>query len=203
MLSLSVPNSKSSRRDWRRSAVFVFLPALVLLISGLFLLATASGAAAATDSPKKQFPQFRAYDFPRTQLDNPTVPWVVVNKQRPVTQQQFVPSDLVAPPSSQTLDNSRGIRLTPGSAQAVSELADAMSANTAAQLVLHSGFRSFAYQSDLFAAKVEQYGEEVALIRSAKAGFSEHQTGLAVDVSAFGYGCVIEECFHVMPPTSA
>ncbi len=206
MLSLSVPRSNSSPQQWRRSALFVFVPALVLLVAGVLLLASAVGAFAAPSSPSPtasplapeasqvRLLEFRDYDYPRTQLDTATVSWVVVNKQRPIYPQQFEPQNLVAPPSSESLDNSRQIRLTPAPAAAISQLAEAMADETGATLVLHSGFRSFAYQIDLFAAKVEEYGEQVALIRSAKAGFSEHQTGLAVDVSALGYECVIEQC---------
>ena len=179
----------------------MFLPALLLLLAGLFLVAGAIGASATpNDEASPSRLDFRDYDYPRTQLGNPTATWFVVNKQRPITPIEFEPSELEVAPSREYLDNSRQIQLSPGAARAVSNLAEAMSAEVGATLVLHSGYRSYAYQQDLFASKIVQYGEELALIRSAKAGHSEHQTGLAVDVSAIGYGCVIDQCFGDTEP---
>lgn len=178
----------------------MFVPALVMLLAGLFLIASAVGAFAVTGASKAHTLAFRDYDYPRSQLASPAVTWFVVNKQRPIAPEQFEPRYLVAPQSSAVLDNSRGIRLTPGPAAAVTNLAKAMAEETGVVLVLHSGYRSFAYQADLFAAKVVQYGEAVALVRSAMPGYSEHQTGMAVDVSARGYDCVIEQCFGETVP---
>ena len=46
-----------------------------------------------------------------------------------------------------------------------------------------SAYRTYEYQRNLFNHYKEKYGDEYALNCSAKAGHSEHQTGLAVDVS--------------------
>ena len=46
----------------------------------------------------------------------------------------------------------------------------------------YSGFRSYEYQSELYADYVMQYGQEEADRFSARPGFSEHQTGLAFDL---------------------
>ena len=47
-----------------------------------------------------------------------------------------------------------------------------------------SGYRSYEYQQEVHQDFVEQYGEEYANQVSAKAGHSEHQTGLAIDVTS-------------------
>ncbi|WP_214885887.1 MULTISPECIES: M15 family metallopeptidase [unclassified Exiguobacterium] len=47
-----------------------------------------------------------------------------------------------------------------------------------------SAFRSYAYQVNLFNAYVERDGKEQAMKYSAPPGHSEHQTGLAIDVSS-------------------
>jgi D-alanyl-D-alanine carboxypeptidase len=47
-----------------------------------------------------------------------------------------------------------------------------------------SAFRSYAYQVNLFNAYVERDGKEQAMKYSAPPGQSEHQTGLAIDVSS-------------------
>lgn len=46
-----------------------------------------------------------------------------------------------------------------------------------------SGYRSYNYQSNLYNKYVKQDGVEKTDTYSARAGFSEHQTGLAIDVS--------------------
>ncbi len=45
-----------------------------------------------------------------------------------------------------------------------------------------SSYRSYSYQEDLYNRYVEQDGQEEADTYSARPGFSEHQTGLVVDV---------------------
>lgn len=47
-----------------------------------------------------------------------------------------------------------------------------------------SGFRSYASQKSVYAAKIRQYGFHTAQLRSARPGHSEHQTGLAIDVNS-------------------
>ncbi len=49
-------------------------------------------------------------------------------------------------------------------------------------LELISGYRSYAYQAQLYNAYVERDGKELADRYSARPGYSEHQSGLAFDV---------------------
>lgn len=49
---------------------------------------------------------------------------------------------------------------------------------------LISGYRSYAYQVDLYNSYVERDGQEAADRYSARPGYSEHQTGLCFDVGA-------------------
>lgn len=51
-----------------------------------------------------------------------------------------------------------------------------------------SGYRSYERQESIFAANVEQDGEEHANTYSAKPGESEHQTGLVMDISSEDVG---------------
>lgn len=51
-----------------------------------------------------------------------------------------------------------------------------------------SGYRSYDRQESIFAANAEEDGEEEANKYSARAGESEHQSGLAMDVSAASVG---------------
>ena len=50
-------------------------------------------------------------------------------------------------------------------------------------LLAGSGYRSYSYQSGLYDAYVKRDGKEEADTYSARAGHSEHQTGLAIDVT--------------------
>jgi D-alanyl-D-alanine carboxypeptidase len=62
-------------------------------------------------------------------------------------------------------------------------------------LVLISGYRSFSDRQALYQRASETRGLDVAEQLVARAGFSEHQTGLTADVSAIGQGCEIAVCF--------
>jgi D-alanyl-D-alanine carboxypeptidase len=131
--------------------------------------------------------------LPNHPLDKADSLYVVVNKQRALDPIDYSPEVITV--ESEFLDNSRGIELAPVAAEAVIEMAKQAQEAGAGTLKLNSGYRSYDYQSELFIAKIAQYGEEEALERSAKAGHSEHQTGLAVDVSDPSQGCEIMQCF--------
>lgn len=131
--------------------------------------------------------------LPNHPLDKADSLYVVVNKQRALDPIDYSPEVITV--ESEFLDNSRGIELAPVAAEAVIEMAKQAQEAGVGTLKLNSGYRSYDYQSELFIAKIAQYGEEEALERSAKAGHSEHQTGLAVDVSDPSQGCEIMQCF--------
>ena len=128
-------------------------------------------------------------------LDDASSIGVILNKQRPLSPNNYEPQNLVTLPSTEFFDNARELRLAKPAADALSEMAKDLHAAGAGRLFLNSGYRSFDYQADLFVAKTDQYGLEGALLRSAKAGHSEHQTGLAADVSVTAQGCAIMHCF--------
>lgn len=59
-----------------------------------------------------------------------------------------------------------------------------------------SGYRSYATQAEIFASASQRYGSEEAANRvSARPGQSEHQTGLAMDVSSRSVGYQLTEAF--------
>jgi D-alanyl-D-alanine carboxypeptidase len=140
-------------------------------------------------------PDFETYDYVRFATGLAGTDWVIVNKIRPLLPIDYAPSNLREIKTSKTLDNSRGLELADQAASALEELAAQLSAEGAGKLFMNSAYRSYDYQKELFVSKTKQYGLEGALIRSAKAGHSEHQTGLAVDVSVPEQGCAIMQCF--------
>ncbi|MDO8189503.1 M15 family metallopeptidase, partial [Conexibacter sp. CPCC 205706] len=58
-----------------------------------------------------------------------------------------------------------------------------------------SAYRSYVSQRDLFAGYASERGAENADRVSARAGHSEHQTGLAIDVSGADGRCAASRCF--------
>ena len=140
-------------------------------------------------------PALTDYLYPRFTIDWANQPYVVVNKLRTLNPIDFAPANLVVMPSSESLDNSRQLVLAPSAANALVLMAEQMQNDGYGQLFVNSAYRTYDYQADLFESKIRQYGLAGALVRSAKAGHSEHQTGLAVDVSVPAQGCVIMTCF--------
>lgn len=63
------------------------------------------------------------------------------------------------------------------------EQLSADAATAGLDIYLSSGFRSYEYQNEIYNNYVEVYGQETADTFSARAGHSEHQTGMAIDVN--------------------
>ena len=190
----------------RRRASFVVLPPVVAATVGISLL-----VQGAFGQPNFELLEERAeqrelagwvvptleltdYLYPRLATGFAGSEWVVVNKLRPLSPLDFEPQ-VREIRSSESLDNSRGLELRDVAANALEAMASEMLFQGAGQMFVNSAYRSYEYQLELFVDKVDQYGEAEALVRSAKAGHSEHQTGLAVDVSVPAQGCAIMQCF--------
>ncbi len=141
----------------------------------LHLPATATAAEATTAVKRVE-----AYWEPG---DDPASPQVLVNKERPLEPLDWAPRDLVRPDVA-TLG--RHDLLRPVAAEALERLDAAAHAATGERLVLVSGFRPHEYQDALHARYVRGHGRAEADTFSARAGHSEHQTGLAADVTREG-----------------
>ena len=113
---------------------------------------------------------------------NPGSILVLVNKKYCIQPVSFVPSRLV------TIYNAT---LVPEAAEAFSAMYEA--AQVAGQpFSVTSSYRSYELQASTYAYWVSVSGSQGADTYSARPGYSEHQTGLAVDVAA--PGCVLN-CF--------
>ena len=53
-------------------------------------------------------------------------------------------------------------------------------------LIINSSYRSYEDQEEIYNYYKNTYGEEYANKIAAKAGFSEHQTGMAIDIQTYG-----------------
>jgi D-alanyl-D-alanine carboxypeptidase len=126
---------------------------------------------------------------------DPDSTWIVVNKQNPLNPIDYVPKDLVAPQFPVLNANPYGRKLRKEASKAAYKLAMAMKAAGKGSLVIQSAYRSYAEQKTIHARQVEKYGLTTGEALAARPGYSEHQTGWAMDVSARGQGCQIRVCF--------
>lgn len=109
----------------------------------------------------------------------------LVNKMRPFAQKDWAPSDLV---------DFEGQQLRAEAAQAARTMVDAAKAE-GVTLTVSSAYRSYAVQQQTYQHWVSVNGQKVADQLSARPGYSEHQTGLAIDFSS-PEGCRLEECYE-------
>lgn len=109
----------------------------------------------------------------------------LVNKKNSLSA-SYVPTMLVNP-NVPSADRSK-TKMTPEAAKALEALfAKAKQDNI--QLTAISGYRSYARQNEIFTSNVRKYGSAAAANQfSARPGQSEHQTGLAMDVSSPSVG---------------
>ncbi|MDT9724733.1 D-alanyl-D-alanine carboxypeptidase family protein [Xylanibacillus composti] len=125
-------------------------------------------------------------------VTNPTAFDVVVNKQRRLPD-GYYPDDLVVPnvPFSFSGESEKK-KLRKQAAEALEQLfAQAEEDGIALRAV--SGFRAFGTQQAIFQSNVQRQGEEEARRYSAYPGTSEHQTGLAMDVSSPSVNNALED----------
>jgi D-alanyl-D-alanine carboxypeptidase len=115
-------------------------------------------------------------------VTNPEDLAVVVNKQRalPAT---YIPNDLVEPNVPFTFKAKIEKRLLRSTASAALEQLFAQAEKEDIYLYGVSGYRSYVTQKSVFANNVKNQGEAEAVKVSAVPGQSEHQTGLAIDVT--------------------
>ncbi|GAA3659679.1 M15 family metallopeptidase [Microbacterium marinilacus] len=115
---------------------------------------------------------------PCVPLDDPVLPWVVVNKQRAIVPVDYAPQ--VQVPPSHVVEG--GLRVDV--VDAFERMVAAADEEGAGRVSLFSGYRSYATQVATYDAQVSARGESEADALSAHPGHSEHQLGLAVDVVA-------------------
>lgn len=120
----------------------------------------------------------------------------VVNKRRALLPADYAPTDLRRPDVPAATDNAL---LRPDTAAAAEEMFSA-ARDDGVGLVLLSGYRSYADQESTYAYWVGRYGDAAAADTvSARPGFSEHQTGLALDIGQADGSCTLVLCFRDTP----
>ena len=132
---------------------------------------------------------FESWGFIMPHQD-PTDTLILVNKHNraPAVPIALVKPDV--PPTRKAL--SENIYMQPEAAEALEALF-AGAKEDGITLLATSGFRSYSTQKAIFERKLEKMSERAANASVAKPGYSEHQTGLAMDVegqSSLGMGLV-------------
>ena len=110
---------------------------------------------------------------------DPTDILILVNKQN---RAPAVPVTLVKPDVTPTRESvAENIYMRPEAASALEALFEG-AAEAGLTLYATSGYRSYSTQKAIFDRKAAERGEQAANRSVAKPGYSEHQTGLAMDI---------------------
>jgi zinc D-Ala-D-Ala carboxypeptidase len=186
----------------KHSSRFSLMAAAAVGVAGIaavaFLFSTSSPAGApkakkhkTSDTTKKQLVSPAT---PSHSIDEPSSLWVIVNKTRPLPS-DYAPDNL-APPnvtlnaSKSTEENSLRADIAPSLAAL---FRDAKQAGY--DYMLASGYRSHTLQNSYYTNYVASSGQAEADRYSARPGTSEHQTGLALDISTVDRVNYLEQAF--------
>ena len=121
--------------------------------------------------------------------------WVLVNRRNPLSPRGFAPSDLMVPPMS----DAAGQQLRADAARALGRMASAVAAD-AGRIGIDTAYRSYATQDALYDKWLARRGRTWTDTWYARPGYSEHQTGLTVDLLPVGESnCSINDCIDETP----
>lgn len=186
------PRQRRPRRKRIALLILLIILALVCIAVGLVLLDRQAAAPTATDvtkvTPQKTpapTPKPAVFDKNQYSTTDPSSLWVIVNKQHPLNPVSYAPNDLVTVAGHQV------------SKRAVPDLTAMISdaAKDGANLTIISSYRSYQYQVSLYNSYVSKDGQSKADEYSARPGFSEHQTGLAIDFGDKAGSCAVDACY--------
>ena len=146
---------------------------------------TSGPTSGSTTGPTPSQPHAITLNLHAHSTTNPRSIWVVVNKTHPIRPLDFTPAFAIV----------RGYQVA---RPAAADLEDLLEAGDSAGLGLQiqSAFRSYGYQVAVHDQAVASEGSATADRLSARPGYSEHQTGLAVDLMTPAHPeCDLEACF--------
>ncbi len=125
-------------------------------------------------------------DFDKEDYEDPLEitdfdPDVLVNKHRQLTE-DYVPEDLETFDEEDTKADEK-VKATKEVVDAFAEMKEAAS-EEGLTLMVSSGYRSYQDQEEITNTYLEAYGQNYVNNYVAKPGFSEHQTGMSIDVAS-------------------
>lgn len=122
--------------------------------------------------------------------------WVLVNKRNALRPKSYVPGGLVVP----SVSNPNGARLRSDAAAAVSRMFSAARSEDAGRMAIASGYRSYSTQYSVYTNRVSTHGRAYADRWIARPGYSEHQSGLSLDIAPVGDpSCSAHNCIGSTP----
>ncbi|HYN67867.1 MAG TPA: D-alanyl-D-alanine carboxypeptidase family protein [Ornithinibacter sp.] len=133
---------------------------------------------------------------PCRSIEDPSSTWVLVNKRNGLSPRGFVPSDLRVP----AMEHAGGHELRADAAKALATMAAASVDAGVGRIGIDTAFRSYATQDALYDSRVASRGRAWADTWYLRPGYSEHQTGLTVDLLPIGRSnCTINDCIDETP----
>jgi D-alanyl-D-alanine carboxypeptidase len=165
---------------------------LTVVAAGLVVVSALLVVSFATRSGSSSDPE-AASQSGHPDIDDASSITVVVNKQRALSPLDYTPADLV------TVNVAQGtagpVRLRADAAHAAEALFAAFATETGHELESESAYRSYADQQSTYDSIASSIGDAGAADSAAKPGYSEHQTGLAIDVGQRDSSCRARDCF--------
>jgi D-alanyl-D-alanine carboxypeptidase len=183
-----------------KRTTFIIIAVIVLGLAGLWYHGhvDAPGNTPATTNADNTT-QPAGFDKKQYSLTDPTSIWLVVNKLRPLNPKTYVPAQLVTPTVALRSNITTDEKYMRSDSASALEKMFAAAKQTGVNLNIQSGYRSYNFQISLYNGYVKQEGQAVADTQSARPGYSEHQTGLAVDVGTVRGVCEVNQCFGSTP----
>ncbi|WP_100812396.1 MULTISPECIES: M15 family metallopeptidase [unclassified Microbacterium] len=129
---------------------------------------------------------------PCIDLRDPSHVWFVVNKAMPMEPIDYAPADWVAP-SNVPLGNLAAVRTD--IAPTVTAMFEASVAAGTGRIGMQNGYRGYSVQQRIHNDRVASLGKEAGERLAARPGYSEHQSGIAMDVFGCTPGCSSSEQF--------
>ncbi|MFE5670120.1 M15 family metallopeptidase [Agromyces sp. NPDC056523] len=201
-MASSTPASARVRRNrWIAGGIAVAVLAAAAVTTGVLVTGgdadpeASASASATTPSPTPHRPSPVAtptpapvptFDRAARSIDDPDSIWVVVDKLRPLQPMDYAPGDLVSVPVPHTWEP----MLRREASDAVVAMFAAARSEAGLALASNSAYRSYAAQQNVYVGDDEL---------TARPGFSEHQTGLSIDIGPESGTCVLEVCFADTP----
>lgn len=209
---VSAPHGVSVRRGYparmaemtRRSLVAALPVALVAGLAGCTPVPAPHGSApppapsGGTTTSKAAFPTASStpgFDRTAHSLDDPSSRWIVVDKRRPLTPRRYAPPDLVAVPVPHT----NPPILRKAAAGAVVALFAAAASERRLALASNSTYRPYSDQQQVYAGDRQNLGRTEADRLTLRPGYSEHQTGFAIDIGTVSGHCDLNACLGNEP----
>jgi D-alanyl-D-alanine carboxypeptidase len=149
---------------------------------------TGNATPSSTPSPTPTPTPTPTFNKAQLSIDEASSLWVVVDKARQLNPKNYAPA--LVP-----LNLPGGGHMQPEAAASLQQMFADYHAQTGGQLTVVSPYRSYSTQVAVYNGWVSRLGQAQADRQSARPGYSEHQTGLAVDIDT-----AISQAFATTPP---